>query len=540
MGRLSAKVTQTGIPDTVLLNHLATLDAVGVPLQQLLLQAERGRMAVPDLIRWTAGYLERGGHPHVDGDTAMLVFGCIRQWKDLLPLVRGQASTIWKAILLRDRLRAQHFAEALRDDDFGPTFRARVLRRLGIPGCLRGKSRVRVATADRLKRVMDWLGSGGALLSEEVELSGFQTTSSVWGPLHTTRLALLDGETPSIIEWWEGFTDPPHWHRTDSLRIWRVGGLQHLRGVTRGWVSLRDCPDLQALDGPARILEVIDCPNFQHAWLGAQTHQVSLRGCRSLRALQAWSDGFQDTSASGNEQVCELGELTIQECPSLRSLPARLRVLKHLRLIGVGPIRDWPWDFRVGEDVLVADCPGLESLPAMDIGGSLIVRGESGLRRLSERTVIGKNLDLRACSMLEGFPRGVRVAGNIYLPDHLNHRLRTAISRPPSTIEMPDAPPPDLYEQIRIVLMAKRFPILIPPHARIEAQADAEVRLSGFKEQLNRNPRFETNLLWAASEAWRELADEAWADTSQWISDADAGTGEELPWTWFLELIQGP
>lgn len=538
MGSLAKNAKASTTPDVGLRHHLATLEAVGLPLQQLLLQAERGRMPVPDLIDWTEGYLERRDHPHLDGDATVLVFGCIRGWKPLLPAVKDLGLTLWEAILLQNQIRAKHLAEALHDDAFGPEFRARVLRRLGIPTCLTTSLRFKVNSPSRLRKVMSWLGADGPLLGVEVEIRGFQATSTTWGPLLAHRLELWDGTSPSTLEWRDGLTDPYCWKRSDELHLRRVRGLQHLRGITRGLVSFRDCPDLETLDGPARSLEVVDCPNLAQAWLGTLTHHLELKGCRSLRAIKPWTAGYDRSAGPVSDRLYELKDLRIQDCPSLRSLPPRLRILNGLHLQGVGPITDWPWDFRIEGSVLIEDCPGLECLPTMEIGGSLIVRGESGLRRLSAGTQISKHLDLRACSQLEGIPRGVKVRGNIYLPSHLNHRRRPAPPRVSGTGEPPEQLAPDLFENVRFVLLAQRFDELIPAEERTEYRKHGELLLARFRKQVVKDQRFEAHLLLAASEAWRDLTEEVWATPGHWTGLGDAGVEEDLPWVWFLELVR--
>jgi hypothetical protein len=317
-----------------------------------------------------------------------------------------------------------------------------------------------------------------------------------------------------------------------------VKGLQNLRGVTRGVVTLRDCPDLETLDGPAKDLEAEDCPRLKHAWLGTQSRRVSLKRCGELKSICPWNGEYSENPSFGSEWIYELEDLKVEDCPQFRSLPSRLRIQKGLTLQGVGQVDDWPWDFRVGETFLVAECPKLESLPALEIGGSLIVTGASGLRKLSPGTVIGKHLDLRACELLEDFPRRVKVGGNIYLPEHLNHRRRHLVSDPLEACELLEVPQPDLYEELRALLMVLRFPALIPSRERLADRELADEILARYRVRVAQEPRFEALLLWTASEVWQDMAGEVWAETSQWVGLSENASDEDLPMAWLLGLVR--
>ena len=200
-------------------------------------------------------------------------------------------------------------------------------------------------------------------------------------------------------------------------------------------------------------------------------------------------------------------------------------------------MEDWPWDFQVGGDFLVSDCPGMEVLPAVEVQGSLIIKGASGLRRLSPGTIIAKNLDLRACAQFEDFPRGVQVGGNIYLPAHLNHRRQPPPGNRMEACELLETPLPDLYEELRILLKVLRFPILIPSTDRVAHRELAEESLGLFRTRLAQEPRFEALLLWTASEVWRELAEESWADSNP-LAYGPNESDEDMPMAWFLERIR--
>ena len=513
---------------------LKTMEALGLPLHQILPMAEQEGMPIPELVAWTDGFLQRVAFVDSPSDAAVLVFGCVRRWGSLWPEVRAQGSTLLQDLLMGGRL--EHLA-SLRDADCFSTFRTRVLRRLGYPTCLAQSHRLKVTSPRHLRKVMAWLGSGAPVLAYELELRGFEAVSARWGTLHATQLELRNGHSPEQVDWRADPADPVFWNRPAALKMQQVRGLRHLACSRHGVVRLQACPDLVCLDGPCTDLTVEDCPRLESVWIGTRSRRLSLKGCAQVRAIQAWAEEYPGNPNFGSEWIFELQALTVVDCPNFRGLPSRLHIRERLHLQDMGPNLDWPWDFRVDGDFLVRDCAALESLPAVELQGSLLVSGQSGLRRLSPGTVIGRNLDLRACTRLEDFPRGVKVGGCIYLPVHLNHRRQEYVSDSLELGEDLEIPQPDLYEELRNLLKVLRFPALIPVADRLSTRVLAEASLPGLRDRALDDPRFEALLLWTASEVWRDLAEEAWAAANpmaQGFNDSD----EDLPLAWFLELLQ--
>ena len=536
MGEAVAKVVQAEATCPRLEAHLRTMEAVGMPLHQILPLAEREGMALPALVDYADDYLKRVFWIDAPQDAVVLVFGCVRGWKPLLPLVKRHGVVLLQALLMGRHGRLESLV-SVRDTAYFRLFRARVLRRLGYPTCLTQSNRLKVSAPKPLTRVMDWLGGGGPVLANWLDLWGFQATSPSWGALHVPFLHLRNGHSPATIEWRPEYMDPVHWDRIAILHIEGVEGLRHLYGTTYGGVALKDCPDLESLEQPCQALALVDCPRLTRVWVGTHSERLTLKRCAALEAIQPWNQEYPANPNFGSEWIYELEAIDVADCERFRSLPARLHLKKGLQLQGVGPIVDWPWDFQVGGDFLLLDCPEVEVLPPVEVQGSLTVAGVSGLRKLSPGTVIGKNLDLRACAHLEDFPRGVKVGGNIYLPEHLNHRRRHLPIDPMLKCELLEPPSPDLYEDLRGLLKVLRFPALLSSQERLASQGSAEDSLALLKARVAAEPRFESLLLWTASEVWRDLAEEAWG-TANPLAEGRKEVDEDLPMAWFLDLVR--
>jgi hypothetical protein len=99
-----------------------------------------------------------------------------------------------------------------------------------------------------------------------------------------------------------------------------------------------------------------------------------------------------------------------------------------------------------------------------------------------------------------------------------------------------EAPEPDLYEDLRMVIKSMRFQDLIHPRKRSQAMDQAEEILCTLKARLEVEPKLESLLLWTASEVWRDLSEEDWAEQNPWASDRN-GADEDLPMAWFLGIL---
>jgi hypothetical protein len=508
----------------------------GVSLYQILRLAEHEGMSPLDLVRWTDGYLNRMAFVDSPAEAEVLVFGSVQGWKPLLPSVRSQGTPLLKGLLLDEPGQLEGLNN-LPPHHFPTNFKEGILRRLGYPKCLSKSPLATVSSPGQLREVMTWLGSGRAVIGYELEFRGFRATSTTWGVLSSPYVVLTDGESPACIQWRSDQTDPANWHLPPSVQIERVSGFRNLAGYAHGQVVLKDCPDLASVDGPCGELLVENCPIFSTAILGERTKRLTLKNCPGLRSIETQVEDTQPGLPFGEVWSSPLLELELLDCGQLRTLPSRLKTRGKLHLHAVGPIESWPWDFQVGDTFLISDCPDLESLPPVEVQGSLVVTGSSGLRRLSPGTVIAKHLDLRACTHLEDIPRGVKVGGTMFLPEHLNHRRQAYACLPVEGPVLVEIPKPDLYEDLRAMLKAMRFPGLIPAGERICASERAADLLLTLQARLAVEPRLESLLLWTASEVWRDLSEEDWALRFPWASDWNE-SDEDLPAAWLLGLLR--
>lgn len=518
--------------------YLAMLDAAGMPLHQILILGEKEGLSVDELLLFATNILRKAkviGSP--EHEALALVFGCLKGWESLFVAAGNLGLQLLRTMLYGH----DSYLEALLfrgDRDFPGVFRKRVLRRLGYPACLAKSLHPRIKSPKHLEQVMAWLGAGEPIISEELELCGFTSISPAWGDLFTLRLVLKNGICPASISWLTDRGTNYYSQFPGSLRIERVKGLRHLDGLTNGKVILLDCPDLEGILGSCHDLQVEDCPRLGSVWIGPGSNRVSLKHCSSLRSIKPTAGDELEDQFSMSDRVYELENLVIEDCGQFRLFPPRMRISDRLHLSGVGPIEQWPWNFQIGDSFLITDCPKIEVLPPVEVQGSLVVRGNSGLRRLSPGTAIGKHLDLRACSLLEDIPRGVTVGGSIYLPEHLNHRRRAHArvqGETPALLEVPQA---DLYESLRTMLMGLQFTALVAPKDRPDARKLAQGILLGMRVRLAQEPQIESLMLWTASEVWRDLSEEVWAAWSPWGNDRNE-SDEDLPMAWFLAQVHG-
>lgn len=125
----------------------------------------------------------------------------------------------------------------------------------------------------------------------------------------------------------------------------------------------------------------------------------------------------------------------------------------------------------------------------------------------------------------------------MFLPEHLNHRRKAYACLPVEGPVLVESPSPDLYEEVREMLMAMRFSGLIARQERLDASERADDILLNLKARLAVDPKLESLLLWTASEVWRDLAEEDWGAQNPMASDWNE-TDEDMPMAWFLGLVR--
>ncbi len=536
MGNLVMEERKLAPVTDALMNHLHALELAGVPLHQILAIGEQKGLTVQNLVQWTGKFLVRNAQVDSPEEAEVLVFTSIRRWKELVPAILRQLTSRRNAIMVAEPGCLQCWSVLAKHHFVPSRFGRPMLRRLGYPKCLAGSPTASISTGGDLTEVMNWLGSGRTLVGHDVSMSGFKTNSPKWGRIECDSLTLLEGEGPALVDWEPGDWGYPS-GLAPTLRIEHVRGLKNLTGFRLGRVALEDCPDLESVDGSYWELKAKDCPRLASAWLRPSTSKLFLKGCSGLRSIQLGRADLGLCTPSEDPMDYPVEEIVIQECRNLRNLPTCLNVTGGLHLDQVGPIENWPWDFHVGGTFLISDCPNLDTLPPVVVQGSLVVTGKSGLRRISPGTVVAKHLDLRACDQLEDIPRGVKVGGVMFLPEHLSHRRGACELQLVDAPVLIESPEPDLYEELRFLLKALRFRDLIPPSERTDALEQAEGILHNLQARLGVEPKLESMLLWTASEVWRDLSEEDWAARCPWAFDQNE-SDEDLPMAWFLSLVR--
>lgn len=119
----------------------------------------------------------------------------------------------------------------------------------------------------------------------------------------------------------------------------------------------------------------------------------------------------------------------------------------------------------------------------------------------------------------------------MYLPAHL-HRQGVVFEAQEPLVEVPV----DHYPVLRTLLLGLRFAGLCGPAERPGLRERAQAALESLKAELLANPRVEVELLWTASEVWRDLSEELWAEEHPWSCDWNE-SDDDLPLAWFRGLL---
>ena len=180
--------------------------------------------------------------------------------------------------------------------------------------------------------------------------------------------------------------------------------------------------------------DVYDAPLFGHLFLNEATwpnaRLVSLRDFAELK----------------NPTI--VGDLNLDDCTSLVSLPDGLTVGGHLHLSGCASLVSLPDGLIVGRDLHLYDCTSLVSLPdALIVGGSLHLHGCTSLVSLPEGLIVGGSLNLSGCASLVSLPNGLSVGGSlnlsgcaslVSLPDGLTVGGRLSLHGCTSLVSLPE------------------------------------------------------------------------------------------------------
>lgn len=516
---------------------------------------ERAGASLEHLIVWANSYFVRSReldsdypafeNPHASA--LLLVFGCSPKWEEVQGEVLRLGSELYRQLLVRDPGFAQAIRRSLRPVPF-KRFRNRVLTRLGMPLHLAHSLKNPGVAHPAKEEVLNWLTSGRPLVGFHVLLEGFEGAGGPWGPIHVPKLTFRNGRLPEALSWSSGPICYSRKSDVSELNLDRISGLRELRvdhfglspsdlnGRAEGRVVMKACSDLERIEGAFLDLRLENCPNLKTFGLGLGTRSLFLHECPNVRELRGWDLKPWEATAPGECPLLQIEELTISRCGGLKRLPPRLRVVRDLCLSDSGALEDWPWDLHVGGNLLIDNCPGFRSLPPMEVMGSLRISGFSRLRDLQAGTIIHGDLDLRACDQLTGLSAGLRVAGKILLPDHLECTTWAAEVGPFDSLVQRERSHGALGDQVRKLLLGFKFMNLIPGPDRARIQEEALESLRQVRTYFFRNLSNESFVLWTAEEAWRELSEASWAQDRPWLEGANE-SDEELPAAWFLNLV---
>jgi len=502
--------------------YLQALRAAHVPVAQVIAEAETLGFAPADLLDLADHLLglEPGG---MSKASVFLLLATLRAWEPFLAQAMAFGVELFEPILYDLCWDLDPLSSSLSDEDWASMCET-ALERLGYPG----GSRLTVAGDLARTSALPWLDQDRALVLEELDLDRFRSRARAWSQLRVTLLSLRDGAGPLRLGQASSCLprDPGYGRSIRLFRVARVRALEDLHQVTS--LVAVDCPDLEALEGAPPFLVLRNCPGFRRLPPQRRSCLLHLEDLPQLRSLGSCDDAeepYEEAKPTAYQTVI------LSRCAALRNLPWRFQVAGHLILRAMGPIHRWPAEFQVGGDFRLRDCAAIEELPVLEVRGNLRVEGASGLRRLAPGTVVGRHLDLRACSLLEGLPRGVKVGGAIFLPEHL-HRAGAVFEAEEPLLDEPV----DRYPVLRTVLLGMGFPALTRAEERFKVRERAEAALRDLRRELRRNPRLENDLLWTASEVWRDLAEEAWAQDHPYFAD-DNEADEDLPLAWFRGLL---
>ncbi len=502
--------------------YIQALLAAQVPVDQVVLQAEAVGFAPEDLRALAATLVPpgRSGRPMA---ALLLLLGAAADWRPFLAEGLRLGTRLLEPLLHPACSELDGLVRIL-DESAWAALRASALLRLGHPL----PPELRIAGAEARALLLPWLERDRALVLDGVELTGFASRARAWSQVQVGALVLADGAGPQTLGHGAGepCRDPGGARSTRLHRVRRLRSLEGLQAVDV--LVATACPDLERLDGAPPVTVLKGCPGIREVRSGPRSLLLHLEDCPRLRSIAP--AGPREDFWCG-QAAPAWRTLVLSGCAALRELPAALNVTGRMILRGMGPIHQWPADFRVGGDLLLRDCARIEELPPLEVRGCLRVEGASGLRRLAAGTIVGRHLDLRACRQLEGVPRGVKVGGALYLPAHL-HRQGTVFEPATPLLELPADP----YPPLRDLLLGLCFPGLARPAERLAGRDRAEAALDGLRRELKANPRIEADLLWTASEVWRELAEELWAEAHPGCCDWSE-PGDDLPLAWFRGLL---
>ena len=166
-----------------------------------------------------------------------------------------------------------------------------------------------------------------------------------------------------------------------------------------------------------------------------------LYGCTSLKSLhqdlkvagriiggpkklyENWNP-LSDEDLAAAEELNQMGVVSAQELTELTRLKeAHQKIKKIIKYPGVGNLnldnclllKSLPNGLKVGGHLILNGCKGLESLPDdLEVGGYLDLSGCISLESLPAGLKVGRDLYVYGCTSLAELPQDLKVGGQIY------------------------------------------------------------------------------------------------------------------------------
>ena len=379
--------------------------------------------------------------------------------------------------------------------------------------------------------VVCWLDRGHFISEIGLELSSFLSKAKQW-ELRVGSLVLKDGVGPTELR----LSELDSTNHGDGV-VLRMRNLSRTRTIRElpflSRVVALDCPDLLRILGSQEVIVVRNCPRLEELCLPAVAELLHLEGCLSLGELGLLQDDCLSPS------VFQVNSLIVDDCQNL-ILPDTLVVGRNMIVRRINKGFRWPRGLWVGGNLDIRNCPGLELLPPLEVIGHLRVIGNSGIQKLSPGLQVGGDLDLRSCHQLERIPLEVKVGGCLRLPSHLEGgSLQVVWKSAPLFVEEELYGPENLQAALRTVLVIHAFPELAPRASRHQLETESDRILGVLRQWIEVTPRAESEILYAASEAWDDLARTLGETDHPFTTSSWGGKQEDLPVAWLRALLLG-
>jgi len=124
------------------------------------------------------------------------------------------------------------------------------------------------------------------------------------------------------------------------------------------------------------------------------------------------------------------GDLVLNECVNLKSLPNNLTVNGHLDLEDCKNITSLPSGLKVRGALDLRDTNITELTPDLEVGASIYLQ-RTPIEKLPNNLTVNGELLLNFCKNITSLPSGLKVKGSLKMPGYLNLRDTNIMELPP-------------------------------------------------------------------------------------------------------------